>query len=260
MEGLLVRELRGWEEMERVVDLQRQVWGRSESDLVPRGLLIAAQDEGGLVAGAFWQGEMVGFVFGFPTRDPGLQHSHMLGVLEAYRGTGAALLLKRFQRDWCLARGIRKVVWTFDPLRGPNANFNLRKLGALSRTYLPDHYGPMSGINAGAPSDRLLAEWDLLSPRVYTRIYAPPPEAQVAGLPQANRVEGEVPLEARLDLEAERILVQIPEDWGRILREDPALALRWREHSRKVFGHYFAQGYAAVDFVRGPNRYVLAKG
>jgi len=129
----------------------------------------------------------------------------------------------------------------------------------LSRTYLPDHYGPMSGINAGAPSDRLLAEWDLLSPRVYTRIYAPPPEAQVAGLPQANRVEGEVPLEARLDLEAERILVQIPEDWGRILREDPALALRWREHSRKVFGHYFAQGYAAVDFLRGPNRYVLAK-
>ena len=54
MEGLLVRELKGWEEMERVVDLQRQVWGRSESDLVPRGLLIAAQDEGGLVAGAFW--------------------------------------------------------------------------------------------------------------------------------------------------------------------------------------------------------------
>jgi chorismate synthase len=88
MEGLLVRELRGWEEMERVVDLQRQVWGRSESDLVPRGLLIAAQDEGGLVAGAFWQGEMVGFVFGFPTQDPGLQHSHMLGVLEKYRGTG----------------------------------------------------------------------------------------------------------------------------------------------------------------------------
>ena len=259
MEGLLVRELKGWEEMEKVVDLQRQVWGRAESDLVPRGLLIAVQDQGGLVAGAFLGEEMVGFVFGFPTQDPGLQHSHMLGVLEAYRGRGAALLLKRFQRDWCLARGIRKVVWTFDPLRGANANFNLRKLGAFSRTYLPDHYGPMSGINAGAPSDRFLAEWDLLSPRVYTRIYAPPPETEVAGLPQANRVEGEVPLEARLDLEAGRVLVQIPEDYGRILREDPALAQRWREHSRLVFGRYFARGYVAVDFLRGPNRYVLAK-
>ncbi|MFN4071561.1 MAG: GNAT family N-acetyltransferase, partial [Thermus caldifontis] len=85
-----VRELRGPEEMERVVELQREVWGRAESDLVPRGLLIAVQDEGGLVAGAFWEGKMVGFVFGFPTQDPTLQHSHMLGVLEAYRGTGAA--------------------------------------------------------------------------------------------------------------------------------------------------------------------------
>jgi chorismate synthase len=62
-----------------------------------------------------------------------------------------------------------------------------------------------------------------------------------------------------LDLEAPRVLVQIPEDWGKILREDPALALRWREHSREVFGAYFARGYRAVDFLRGPNRYVLAK-
>lgn len=242
-----------------MVELQRQVWGREDRDLVPRGLLIAVQDEGGLVAGAFVEGKMVGFVFGFPTQDPTLQHSHMLGVLEPYRGTGAALLLKRFQRDWCLARGVRKVVWTFDPLRGANANFNLRKLGATARTYLPDHYGPMTGINAGAPSDRLLAEWELLSERVYARIYASPPEPQAAGLPQANRVEEEVPVAATLDLEAPRLLFQIPEDWGRILREDPDLALRWREHSRLVLGHYFARGYRAVDFLRHPNRYVLAK-
>lgn len=265
------RELRGPEEMEAVVELQREVWGRAESDLVPRGLLIAVQDEGGLVAGAFVEGTMVGFVFGFPTRDPTLHHSHMLGVLEPYRGTGAALLLKHFQRDWCLARGIRKVVWTFDPLRGANANFNLRKLGATARTYLPDHYGPMTGINAGAPSDRLLAEWELLSERVYTRIYAPPPEPQAEGWPEVNRVvvdkgpegarlaRGERPVEGFLDLEAPRLFFQIPEDWGRILREDPALALAWREHSRLVLGHYFARGYRAVDFLRHPNRYVLAK-
>jgi len=259
METVLVRELKGWEELEGVVALQEAIWGRDARDLVPRGLLIASQDEGGLVAGAFVEGRMVGVVFGFPTADPTRHHSHMLGVLEAYRGTGAALLLKRFQRDWCLARGVRQVVWTFDPLRGVNANFNLRKLGATARTYLPDHYGPMTGINAGAPSDRLLAEWDLLAPRVYARIYAPPSPPKAERLPQANRVEEEVPLEARLDLEAPRLLFQIPEDWGRILREDPALALRWREHSRQVLGHYFTRGYVAVDFLRHPNRYVLAK-
>jgi len=188
-----VRELKGWEEMEEVVALQREVWGRAESDLVPRGLLVAVQDEGGLVAGAFAEGRMVGFVFGFPTKDPALHHSHMLGVLEAYRGTGAALLLKRFQRDWCLARGVRRVVWTFDPMRGVNANFNLRKLGATAKTYLPDHYGPMSGINAGAPSDRLLAEWDLLSERVYARLYAPRPSPRWRASPRRTGWRGRCP-------------------------------------------------------------------
>ena len=254
-----VRELKGWEEMEEVVALQREVWGRAESDLVPRGLLVAVQDEGGLVAGAFAEGRMVGFVFGFPTKDPALHHSHMLGVLEAYRGTGAALLLKRFQRDWCLARGVRRVVWTFDPMRGVNANFNLRKLGATAKTYLPDATGPSWGLTAGAPPARPLPGGNPPREGSYARFYAPPPEPEVAGLPQVNRVEGEVPLEARLDLEAERLLFQIPEDWGRILREDPALALKWREHSRLVLPHYFARGYRLVDLVRHPNRYVLAK-
>ncbi|MFK5529138.1 hypothetical protein ACI3S9_30710, partial [Klebsiella pneumoniae] len=105
----------------------------------------------------------------------------------------------------------------------------------------------------------LLAEWELLSERVYARIYTPPPEPLLEGLPQTNRVEAEKPVEAFLDLEGPRLLFQIPEDWGRILREDPALALAWREHSRLVLGHYFAQGYRAVDFARNPNRYVLAK-
>lgn len=210
------------------------------------------------MAGAFAEGRMVGFVFGFPTKDPALHHSHMLGVLEAYRGTGAALLLKRFQRDWCLARGVRRVVWTFDPMRGVNANFNLRKLGATAKTYLPDHYGPMSGINAGAPSDRLLAEWDLLSERVYARLYAPRPSPRWRASPRRTGWRGRCP-SGEAGRRAERLLFQIPEDWGRILREDPALALKWREHSRLVLPHYFARGYRLVDLVRHPNRYVLAK-
>lgn len=250
-----VRALKGPSEMEEVVELQRAIWG--DGDVVPRGLFIAMQEEGALVAGAFDGEKLVGFVFSFPTQDPTLHHSHMLGVLESHRNTGAALLLKRFQRDWCLSRGVRKVVWTFDPLRGANARFNLHKLGATVRTYLVDHYGPMGGINAGAPSDRFLAEWDLLG--AFPRFYDPPPPLEAEGLPQVNRVEDEVPLGADLSLEAPRILVQIPEDFGKMLRESRKLALRWREESRRIFTHYFQKGYRAVDFLRHPNRYVLAK-
>ncbi len=183
----------------------------------------------------------------------------MTGVLEEYRGTPAALLLKRFQRDWCLGKGYEQIVWTFDPMRGINASFNFRKLGITFAEYLPNCYGSMGGINAGAPSDRAYALWDLRSEWVYRRIYGPEPEPKLDGIPQANAVHTEEPVALDLGLESPQILFQIPQDWGQILQTDTGLANMWRIHSRQFFGHYFAKGYVTVDFVRNPNRYVLER-
>ena len=274
--NVLIRELHEPEEIAEIPRLEQAIWN-DPSDTIRTGTLMALVHEGALLAGAYRvetsatlfspsrekgaaeNSVLVGFIFGFPTNRPTDHHSHMAGVLPEYQSSQIGLLLKRYQRDWALSRGYERVVWTFDPLRSLNAHFNLRKLGATFRRYIPNCYGPMGGINAGAPSDRAYAVWELRSPRVFSRIYAPPPAKSVEGLPQANQVEGQEPLELRLDLSEKRILVQIPEDWGQILSTDPGLALRWRAHSREVFEHYFAQGYQATDFVRGPNRYVLER-
>ncbi|RIH89356.1 Acetyltransferase (GNAT) family protein [Meiothermus luteus] len=260
---ILIREVRLPEEALEIPRLERAIWNDPDEGIRP-GTLIALVHEGALLAGAYAREEgsgekLVGFIFSFPTNRPTDHHSHMAGVLPAYQDKGVGFLLKRYQRDWALARGYERVVWTFDPLRGANAHFNLQKLGATFDRYIPNCYGPMGGINAGAPSDRVYATWELRSPQVLQRLYAPPPPPETAGLPLANRVEGEVPIGARLDLSEPRILVQIPEDWGAILRTDPGLALAWREHSRLVFGHYLGRGYRAVGFARGPNRYVLER-
>lgn len=274
--NVLIRELHEPEEIAEIPRLEQAIWN-DPSDTIRTGTLMALVHEGALLAGAYRvetsattfsptrekgaaeNSVLVGFIFGFPTNRPTDHHSHMAGVLPAYQSSQIGLLLKRYQRDWALSRGYERVVWTFDPLRSLNAHFNLRKLGATFRSYIPNCYGPMGGINAGAPSDRAYAVWELRSPRVFSRIYAPPPAPNVEGLPQANRVEQQEPVGLRLDLTDKRILVQIPEDWGQILSTDPGLALRWRAHSREVFEHYFAQGYQATDFVRGPNRYVLER-
>lgn len=269
---IIIRQLHHPEEITQIPRLESAIWN-DPSDNIRTGTLMALVHEGGLLAGAYvprpqgspqMPGEpqgysLVGFVLGFPTNRPHQHHSHMAGVLEAYRKTPIALLLKRYQRDWALSRGYEQVVWTFDPLRGLNANFNLRKLGATFNRYIPNCYGEMGGINAGSPSDRAYAVWDLRSERVFSRIYAPAPEVALEGVPQANRVEGQIPAGVRLDLQTQRILLQIPEDWGQILQSDTALANAWRMHSRELLGHYFEQGYHAVDFVRGPNRYVLER-
>jgi predicted GNAT superfamily acetyltransferase len=146
--------------------IQKTVWGW-EAIPHPKEILIPIQHEGGLLAGAFDPaGKMVGMVFGFPTRQVDVQHSQLLATLPEWRGQGIGARLKWFQRSWCLERGINHVRWTVDPLRAANAALNIRHLGGTASTYYTDYYGVMQGIDAGAPTDRLLVEWDLNHPRV----------------------------------------------------------------------------------------------
>ena len=57
--------------------------------------------------------------------------------------------------------------WTFDPLEIKNAHLNIHKLGAIVRCYHVNFYGVSSSrLQGGLPTDRLVAEWHLDSPRV----------------------------------------------------------------------------------------------
>jgi predicted GNAT superfamily acetyltransferase len=91
----------------------------------------------------------------------------MLGVKAAYRNRGLGAQLKWEQRREALSRGIRCVEWTFDPLEIKNAFLNIRKLGTIARDYRVNFYSVSSSqLQGGLPTDRLLAEWELNSPRV----------------------------------------------------------------------------------------------
>lgn len=169
MTNVQIRELKGMAEFRQAEDLQGEVWGRGDTP-DPADLMMVIQAEGGLVAGAFLGARLVGYVFGFPTRDPNIQHSHRLAVAPDMRGRGLGAELKWHQRAWCLKRDIRHIRWTFDPLRITNARLNLNRLGGRSSTYLVDYYGEMGGINTGLPSDRLLLDWYLDTPTVERRV------------------------------------------------------------------------------------------
>src|SRR5215213_7578305 len=132
----------------------------------PRELAVA--HAGNYVAGAFSGTRLVGASAGFFTAPPDPElHSHITGVAPGGQHHGIGFALKVHQRAWALARGVRVVAWTFDPLVARNAWFNLAKLGARPTAYLEDFYGPMTdAINAGMASDRLLLAWALADPAV----------------------------------------------------------------------------------------------
>lgn len=227
MSDILYRPLSGLAEFKAAEALQRAVWGDGDKE-DPFDLMMVIQHEGGLVGGAFVEGELLGYVFGFPTRDPRVQHSHRLAVLSKARGLGLGAGLKRYQRRWCLENGITTIRWTYDPLRLTNASLNIRVLGAEASTYLRDYYGAMEGINKGAPSDRLQVDWHLQS------------EAAVL------RAEGN---RAALDLAGlETRTIPIPTDFETLLSEDPERATALRLSSRTAFEQAFGEGFVIRDF------------
>ncbi|MFB9993893.1 GNAT family N-acetyltransferase [Deinococcus oregonensis] len=238
-----VRELQGQAELLGAEDLQLQVWGGSERDIFPRDAMRALQHIGGLVAGAVSGGQVVGLVVGLPTSRPEVQHSHLLAVHPAQRGAGLALALKLFQAEWCAARQITQIEWTYDPLRALNAHFNLHRLGAGVGNYLTDFYGEMGGINAGLPSDRVVAVW--------TPQPAQPPALRLthAELPAVNFSQ-----DGRKSLQQpwpDAVRLHIPSDLDTLLHHDPAAAQQWRQHTRALFLEGLSQGFRATDFLRG---------
>jgi predicted GNAT superfamily acetyltransferase len=167
--SIVIRKCQALEEFQLCVTLQREIWQEADLEIEPVTAFVVAANTGGQVIGAFDGELLAGFtlaVVGVREGVPYL-HSHMTGIHANYRDRGIGRMLKLFQREEALSRNIRLVCWTFDPLEFRNAYFNLNRLGAICRTYLPNFYGiTTSPLHRGLATDRLLAEWHLDSPRV----------------------------------------------------------------------------------------------
>src|SRR5260370_42172080 len=125
-------------------------------------MFVVASISGGQVLGAFDGERMVGSTLALAglRENTKYLHSHQTGVCAGYRDRGVGRMLKLFQRDEALGRGIRLIEWTCDPLELKNAHFNLNRLGAICRRYVKDLYGvTTSPQHRGIPTDRLVAGW-----------------------------------------------------------------------------------------------------
>src|SRR5512133_699297 len=170
---VVIRDLETIEDLRKVEPVEREVWGLADRDVAPMTLLIACKEAGSILLGAFDGSELVGFAFGFPSLERGCLgvHSHMLAVLPHYRDLDLGYKLKLAQRDRSLAKGIKSMSWTFDPLQSRNAHFNFAKLGVLSDCYKVDFYGhDSSSILHQNGTDRLWLPWPMDAARVEKRV------------------------------------------------------------------------------------------
>ncbi len=241
------------------------------TDIHP-AVLRTVLETGGYVAGAYDDsGACVGALYGLiGVRDgrPFL-HSEMLAVVPFARGGHLARALKLDQRAFALEREIEVVTWTYDPLRGVNANLNIRRLGCEVIGYERDMYGELPGYSSGWPTDQVLLEWRVGSPRVAEVVAGTyEPGYRRAEIPNAVetsvRADGLLVFERVIDVDDPVVLIEIPDSIQAMRWLDMHAVLRWRVGIRDAFELYLGRGYEVDWFLsdldgRRRNFYVLRR-
>jgi len=176
-------------------------------------------------------------------------------------------LIKEFQREKLMDLfGVYTSTCTYDPLTGVNAYRNIHHLGMEVIEYKVALYADFGGhLNRrDIPSDRFVMSWDL-------RKEPQGPVFDVESLFKKKQVVTEVEYDeikgksgflelelikgVNIDLDHDFLLVEIPFDFFRMLRETDVkdqrireIPLEWRMKTRQGFQSYIQKGYKIFDF------------
>lgn len=158
----------------------------------------------------------------------------MLAVRPESQDTGLGMRLKACQRGELIAKGITRMLWTYDSLEAKNAHFNLNKLGVTAGEFVQDMHGwpgPDPGADHGVK-----------------RTFEVGREGSL-----------ELPGEPDLTIDADRILVPIPRSIQVARDASFEAALRWPTVPRSVLSTYRERGFEAREFYtrNGWSEYLL---
>lgn len=238
-------------EMARFHDIDslfKTVWGLTSATGPIPAELVRSMSHGGASISAAYNGDnaLCGAAVMIGSATDSSVYSLIAGVLPGVVDRGVGFAIKQHQRAWALARGIDRMVWTFDPLVSRNARFNLSKLGASSSEYIENFYGEMQGqINANDESDRLVAIWQLGSESAIS--------ASEGNLPDLHGPKFGPSDVREIGPDGEPVLVEaagslwcrIPEDVVALRHQSPEIAAAWRSCIRSAFSTAFASGHRA---------------
>lgn len=235
-----IRRVKTVDEYKRVEEIQKEIWGMEGEYPVPVTILVAINNNGGLVEVALEDNKIIGFSLAFPGKkgDYEYLYSHMAGVLNEYRNSNVGYMIKMHQFEVAKSLGYNEVRWTFDPLKIRNSYFNTHKLKAFAYDYKINYYGFMeSKENKGIESDRIEAHKFMDREPVSTNNFAV----------IARVSEGKYPYKEIANIEDDFIGFEVLEE---IPRDDIELLTKWRLKTREIFLELEERDYVMVDVKR----------
>jgi predicted GNAT superfamily acetyltransferase len=169
-------------------------------------------------------------------------------VRESVRNLGVGRALKEHQRAELARRGIRAMMWTFDPLQAKNAHLNLNVLGARVISFEPNMYGRTeSPLHNGLQTDRLLVSCETVRHpvrRVYTHQELGAPLLTIEPLADdtlLDRTIGALPRQMR---------IEVPAEFAQLMRKAPSRAAAWHAAFREQCQWAVRHDYVITGFHR----------
>lgn len=220
-------ELNDLARLEECTQVQQKVWGLSEQDIVPTHLMKAfadPEDTWGILLGACIGNKMVGISLSFPTSRSDTYLLHMLGVLPSFRNQEIGHNLIRATKEIAAARGVAKIVLTYDPLESINAGLYLNKHRGICTGYVIDYYRVYgSKTHSGFPADRFKVE-----------IFVREQDRDSATSTSAERLTA---------------VIEIPANFQQLKDSSLQNAVDWRNRTRPLFSkHINEEGYIVTGF------------
>jgi len=143
-------------------------WGFSESEAtLPYHTLITILQSGGVIFGAFLEGEIIGYsISTIALKEEFSLYLYMLGVSDNHtsKGIGQQLFLKN--KEYAIKKQMNSIYWSFNPFDPSAANLYLHKLNAVIKK--PIFYNMYGIEDNGLPTDRFLAVLEI-SPNIKKR-------------------------------------------------------------------------------------------
>jgi predicted GNAT superfamily acetyltransferase len=247
-----IRPLASYDELQACVELQRETWGSDFSDVVPVSILKVSQRVGGIAAGAFRDGTLVGFVFGLTGVERGrtVHWSDMLAVRANARNLGLGRKLKEYQRAAVRELGGSVIYWTYDPLVSRNAHLNFNRLGVRVAEYVENMYGITDSVlHGGLPTDRLVVAWPTHDEEIENCLSAAERALTSSDCRQSPIATDEwIVGAAGAAILPHCVRVEVPSDAESMMIDTPVEARLWRESVRRGIQWGLGSGYTITAF------------
>jgi predicted GNAT superfamily acetyltransferase len=242
------RKLTTQDDFNQCIDLQRNVFGLNDIDIIsPLILQLIARENPplGQLIGAFDvsqnEQELIGFILSMATFQEKSGYIPIMGVKNQYRSKGLGINLFLKLREESLKININYLQGVFEPLHINLANLFFKHLSFTGIFYQKDVYFLSDDSKTEiVPTDKILFKWNL---RAY--------EDLDNHRNISKDILAEYPIATKDNMpNSPIVLVEIPDNFHVLEKQNKEGAMFWRLSTRSIFTHYLnQQNYIVYDCI-----------